>query len=212
MIINNKLNDKDIESLKKAEEIANKYYDGHYCLFKFTTNYRFVFDTPVELDPMFAERFCKGFSLNEAITNATDKSKTYIAEMEQELQKKKDEIDFKNDLDELIENDPNAAAFESVKILNQFKRDYSLICRKKASYKNCQICGFTFKKKNGDSYNEIHHVIPLSKNGKDAEINTLVLCANCHRQMHYASVDISRFFDGVITINGVDKKIRLGVD
>lgn len=130
-----------------------------------------------------------------------------IRKIKEEEEKKKDEEILLDDLKDLIDND---SKFESTKIINKFKRDYSVIKSKKGKHKECQLCGFTFKKKNGENYNEIHHIIPLSKNGKDAEINTLVLCANCHAQLHYANVDLSEFIKGIIKINGIQKKINGG--
>ncbi|MBK8640267.1 MAG: HNH endonuclease [Chromatiaceae bacterium] len=55
---------------------------------------------------------------------------------------------------------------------------------------HCQICDFTFRKRDGQTYYyECHHIVPVSKGGPDAAGNILVLCANHHRQMHYAEVD-----------------------
>ena len=39
------------------------------------------------------------------------------------------------------------------------------------------------------------------------EINSLILCANCHRQLHYADVDIENIKKGKIKINGLEKTI-----
>jgi len=49
---------------------------------------------------------------------------------------------------------------------------------------NCNYQGF--QKLNGEAYIEIHHVIPLSEGGEDSIDNTVALCPNCHRAMHYA--------------------------
>jgi len=35
-----------IENFAKVIEIANKDYDGHFTIFKFTTGYKVVFGTP----------------------------------------------------------------------------------------------------------------------------------------------------------------------
>lgn len=122
--------------------------------------------------------------------------------------KAKDEIiekEINDDLSILKKENPD---YETSKIITKFKRDYSLVQELKKKHKKCQICEFTFKKKNGENYNETHHIIPLSKNGKDEKINTLVLCANCHRQLHYADVNISKIFQNKISINGIQKEIK----
>jgi hypothetical protein len=201
------LKEEDIKQLKEAERISKEYFDGHYCLFRFTTNYRFIFGTPDLSD------FCGGSveypagkTLSEAVVNATKLEEGNIKQMMFRKAELEAEIGLINDLNDLIEKEPK---FETEKIINQFRRDFSLVRDKKEKYKKCQLCGFTFKKKNGENYNEMHHIIPLSKNGKDAEINTLVLCANCHRQFHYASVDLSEFTKGIIKINGIQKKITI---
>lgn len=121
--------------------------------------------------------------------------KNLVDELEQDICK-----DFTNDLDDLIDKDSN---YKTSTVINNFKRDLSIITKMKKKYSKCQICGFTFKKKNGEPYNEIHHIIKLSDDGKDSEINILVVCANCHRQLHYANTDITNILKGKIIINGV---------
>jgi len=121
-----------------------------------------------------------------------------------EIQDKNIEEEIKSDLDQLIDID---SKYEKTEIIKKFKRDYFLVKEMKEKHKKCQLCGFTFKKKNGENYNETHHIIPLSKNGKDCKINTLVVCANCHRQLHYAKVDISQVLQNIILINGKSKNI-----
>ena len=36
---------------------------------------------------------------------------------------------------------------------------------------------------------DAHHIVPVSENGTDDDWNLLVLCANHHRQLHYATVE-----------------------
>jgi 5-methylcytosine-specific restriction endonuclease McrA len=50
---------------------------------------------------------------------------------------------------------------------------------------NCNYQGFN--KENGETYIEVHHVIPLSESGEDSIYNTVALCPNCHRALHYAN-------------------------
>jgi len=49
----------------------------------------------------------------------------------------------------------------------------------------CQICSFTFEKRNGEPYFEIHHLDP--KVGHHPT-NLLVVCPNCHAQLEHATV------------------------
>lgn len=73
------------------------------------------------------------------------------------------------------------------KTITFFKRNKEIVKQLKELYNNkCQICQFTFKKDNGDNYSETHHLIPLGHNGADKIENMVVLCPNCHRQLHYA--------------------------
>ena len=49
----------------------------------------------------------------------------------------------------------------------------------------CQLCSFTFEKRNGESYFEIHHLDPGVGHHPT---NLLVLCPNCHAQFEHATV------------------------
>jgi 5-methylcytosine-specific restriction protein A len=56
----------------------------------------------------------------------------------------------------------------------------------------CQLCGeLGFVKRNGKRYCEVHHLFHLSKSPPPkclAPEYLVVLCATCHRRMHYADV------------------------
>lgn len=62
----------------------------------------------------------------------------------------------------------------------------------------CQICEalninpYSFKKKDGTYYSEVHHIIPVNniKESKLSVDNLTCLCPNHHRQMHYGDVEI----------------------
>lgn len=41
------------------------------------------------------------------------------------------------------------------------------------------------RSRNGQPYLEVHHVKPLSAGGSDTIQNTVALCPNCHREVHY---------------------------
>jgi len=51
----------------------------------------------------------------------------------------------------------------------------------------CERCGSTapFITKNGRPYLEVHHKKMLSEGGEDTLKNTIALCPNCHRELHY---------------------------
>lgn len=71
----------------------------------------------------------------------------------------------------------------------------------------CQICGFTFLKRDGDPYFEVHHVDPDA--GHQPQ-NLLVLCPNCHAQMEHADVIVKRNEQGwvvAVVINGEERPV-----
>jgi 5-methylcytosine-specific restriction protein A len=52
----------------------------------------------------------------------------------------------------------------------------------------CEYCGrHTFKVDSGKYYLETHHIIALSKEGKDRISNVIALCPEDHRRAHYAT-------------------------
>jgi len=72
----------------------------------------------------------------------------------------------------------------------------------------CQICSFTFAKRKGDPYFEVHHLEP---DVGDHPANLLVLCANCHAQFEHANVGgLERVGSWVVaaTINGKRHTVR----
>jgi hypothetical protein len=72
----------------------------------------------------------------------------------------------------------------------------------------CQLCSFTFEKRNGEPFFEIHHLDP--KVGHHPT-NLLVVCPNCHAQFEHAMVTDLRlagpWLVGV-TINGKRFSVR----
>lgn len=79
----------------------------------------------------------------------------------------------------------------------------------------CQISGddFAFKKKNGETYAEVHHLIPLNEGGADSPFNLIVVNPLIHKMLHYADVtgiDLSLIKDNKldITINGKPYTIK----
>ncbi|MCH9809564.1 MAG: HNH endonuclease [Alphaproteobacteria bacterium] len=62
--------------------------------------------------------------------------------------------------------------------------------RKKTSEFNCEVPGCdygTFQLPSGETYVEVHHILPLSEGGEDSLKNAACVCANHHREAHYGS-------------------------
>jgi 5-methylcytosine-specific restriction enzyme A len=57
------------------------------------------------------------------------------------------------------------------------------LCQKPAPFK---------KKKTGEPFLEVHHIIWLARDGDDTIENTVALCPNCHRKMHSLNLKIDR--------------------
>jgi len=55
----------------------------------------------------------------------------------------------------------------------------------------CELCNekAPFNNRAGEPYLETHHIIWLSKDGKDSIENTVALCPNCHRKMHSLNLE-----------------------
>lgn len=94
-----------------------------------------------------------------------------------------------------------SSIIRNAKLPNKLKRLYD---------SKCQICGFTFKKKNGDYYSEVHHIIPLGESGSDLVNNMVVICSNCHSQVTYAETKLGKLAENKreIFINGEKKFIN----
>jgi 5-methylcytosine-specific restriction endonuclease McrA len=72
----------------------------------------------------------------------------------------------------------------------------------------CQLCSFTFEKRNGEPYFEVHHLDPEVGHHPS---NLLVVCPNCHAQFEHATVTdfkwVGSWLVGV-TINGKRVSVR----
>lgn len=72
----------------------------------------------------------------------------------------------------------------------------------------CQLCSFTFEKRNGQPYFEIHHLDPEVGHHPG---NLLVLCPNCHAQFEHATITDFKWV-GIwlvsVTINGQRMAVR----
>jgi hypothetical protein len=98
------------------------------------------------------------------------------------LERRIAEIDQENK-----ENPPST----SDQYVKRYERDTTLVRLLKELRGNaCQLCGYTFRKSDGEYYSECHHMDSLANGGLDVSKNMLILCANCHRRIHYAKISI----------------------
>ena len=77
--------------------------------------------------------------------------------------------------------------------VTKVKRNQSLVKMMKERYGNeCQVCGFTFEKKNGGYYSEVAHIRPihLAKKGLDTPSNMVVLCPNHHKMLDLGKLQV----------------------
>lgn len=51
----------------------------------------------------------------------------------------------------------------------------------------CERCTLPapFVRKDGSPFLEVHHIEPLAEGGGDNIFNTVAICPNCHRFLHY---------------------------
>lgn len=54
---------------------------------------------------------------------------------------------------------------------------------------HCELClkPAPFERQNGQAFLEVHHVKHLADGGSDRITNTVAVCPNCHRALHYAN-------------------------
>ncbi|MEB7642755.1 HNH endonuclease [Acinetobacter pittii] len=59
----------------------------------------------------------------------------------------------------------------------------------------CELCDkeAPFRDESGNPYLEVHHVLPLSCNGSDTITNTVALCPNCHKSIHFSNEKIKLY-------------------
>lgn len=71
----------------------------------------------------------------------------------------------------------------------QFQRNPDVVAevlvRANGYCEKCKKPAPFIRKANLQPYLEVHHIIPLSKDGEDTVENCMALCPNCHRQEHF---------------------------
>jgi hypothetical protein len=80
---------------------------------------------------------------------------------------------------------------EKIQILSTgFKRNADVIVevllRAQGVCERCNRNAPFIRKSDGTPYLEVHHKIKLSNDGEDTVENTIALCPNCHRELHFA--------------------------
>ena len=98
-------------------------------------------------------------------------------------------------------------------VSNRIERNPLLVkLLKQIHPERCQLCGESFFWKKGQisRYSEVHHIKELSSGGRDAADNCLVLCANCHRKLHYGNIALEDTGTHVRVKEGVGATITVG--
>lgn len=92
--------------------------------------------------------------------------------------------------------------------VTQYSRDPAVaawVLREAAGH--CELCGSPapFEREDGTPFLEVHHVLRLADRGEDTIHNTVALCPNCHRRLHYGRDKV------VLAKRLVEKVPRLGL-
>lgn len=72
----------------------------------------------------------------------------------------------------------------------QHWKELSEQVRIKSGYK-CQKCGKSFV--NNKIALHAHHIIPLSKGGRNTLSNLIAVCEECHSKIHHKTINTSKF-------------------
>jgi len=82
------------------------------------------------------------------------------------------------------------------KTVSVFERDPKVIAWTiQNAHGLCECCQEpAFIKGDGAAYLEVHHLRPLAEDGSDTIANTVAVCANCHRKLHFSAdkIDIRK--------------------
>ncbi|MFL9912202.1 hypothetical protein [Paraburkholderia sp. RL17-337-BIB-A] len=86
-------------------------------------------------------------------------------------------------------------------LAERYERDAELVrLLKHARGRQCQVCDHTFRMRNGGTYTEAHHLEELANGGLDMSRNTLIVCANHHRQFHFGDVEIIKHTEDKLVV------------
>jgi len=165
------------------------YYKNSRQVFSYLKSKQFVdIDITINIQGIFAEAFrpanqlvLEGQGFDEFVDLGVGLSYLNDARL-LILRKRINEIDERNKTSTPIITHSEARRYERDSTLSKLLKELR--------GNKCQICGYTFETINGEHYSECHHLEALSHKGLDISKNMLVVCANCHRQMHFGKVRI----------------------
>lgn len=137
---------------------------------------------PKLLEKIGTEVFIKGYFCKENILNSVTLEKTF----EEELKKsKKDTSENRNN--RLKKESLKPEKIEVVSI--QYKRNPDVVIevldRAKGICEKCNKPAPFKRRKDNTPYLEVHHKDKLSDGGDDSVENSIAVCPNCHRELHY---------------------------
>jgi len=77
------------------------------------------------------------------------------------------------------------------KTISDFRRNAAIVVGALArAGEACEMPGCSrdlFKRADGSTYLEVHHMVPLAEQGEDTMTNAAALCPACHRELHYGA-------------------------
>ncbi|EGQ8195940.1 HNH endonuclease [Vibrio parahaemolyticus] len=108
-------------------------------------------------------------------------------------------VNFENEVNESLDDSSEnrqrrlASRANKPKVVYRLVQDYhrdpdivaEALYRAEGFCEKCKAKAPFIKRSNGESYLEVHHIIPLSKGGLDSLENVISLCPNCHREIHF---------------------------
>lgn len=122
----------------------------------------------------------------------------------------------KGNLDEVLnrlsKDMENITPERQQRFLNRLIRsDHKIVRALKKKYPHCQFpgCQAIIKKKNGENYVEVAHIIPVAKQGQSTLANLIVLCPNHHKEFDFGKLEIVTNDESVLVgkLNNTDFKI-----
>ncbi|HBK43044.1 MAG: hypothetical protein A2X74_09390 [Polynucleobacter sp. GWA2_45_21] len=73
-------------------------------------------------------------------------------------------------------------------MITQYRRSVEVkawVLKQAAGICECCLNAAPFSRADGFAYLEVHHVRKLTDGGSDTVSNTVAVCPNCHRELHY---------------------------
>ena len=166
------------------------------------------FDTPIQISAKkIIGKKLWGFHYNRPKLLNDNESKKIIDIICNKLKNLKEFVNVNRTIVDMYENDFEAEVSKYVRkgehlknvkgqlhpkkrtsVVDSFERDPTVAAETLIRAKG--VCGrchnpAPFCKKDGTPYLEVHHIIPLKMKGADILANTIALCPNCHREVHY---------------------------